>query len=82
MNADIFMTDREWRRTILHELGHALMLDHPFYQLSATRGLETVNMEWVAYSIMNQGGDISDVYPKVSYHLENYDIRTLKNKWG
>ncbi|MBQ7034505.1 MAG: RICIN domain-containing protein [Clostridia bacterium] len=82
INDYVTVTERQWQITLLHEMGHALMLDHPFYELSPSFQIHQVNMEWVAYSVMNQGGDVTDTYPKVSNRIENYDMRTLSNKWG
>ena len=81
LNEYAITTERQLRRTMRHELGHALMLAHPFYEVDNDEEFNNVNMEWVAYSIMNQGGDVSHIYPKVSYYIEYYDVRTLRNKW-
>ncbi len=73
-------TDEDFVCVLTHELGHALMLDHPFYELSTTIHLENINMEQVAYSVMNQGG-LNEQYPKIVDSPSYYDRRTLLNKW-
>ncbi|MBQ7035142.1 MAG: RICIN domain-containing protein [Clostridia bacterium] len=66
--------------TLVHELGHALMLKHPFYELENNITLQDINMDRVAYSVMNQGG-LHEQYPKIVDSPSYYDRRTLLNKW-
>lgn len=65
------LSDSDKDVVIIHELGHALKLQHPYGE--GTGG-------HVVYSVMCQG--LPDNGNKVSSVPSAYDIRTLKNKWG
>ncbi len=58
---------------LCHELGHALKIMHPY-------GEGHSSAQHVVYSVMNQG--VPSCYPKVALEPSQYDIRTIKNKWG
>lgn len=67
------LTVDEKTMVLRHELGHALKLMHPYGE-----GYDAENH--VVYSVMNQG--LPSGYPKVVYYPSQYDLRTIKNKWG